>query len=130
MWDVWFLGPRISAKLSIPRLNTLGLLIRYTLFSEFGLKHKYKTPPLVAANGFMLRLSQSNISEWKREILNDTNWNIFVLKSIGEESFTEKEHRIIKDSKKKKDANRRAHSKPGSVPYNAERDKHILEEQE
>ena len=42
----------------------------------------------------------------------------------------EKEHRIIKDSKKKKDANRRAHSKPGSVPYNAERDKHILEEQE
>ena len=49
----------------------------------------------MAANGFMLRLSQSNISEWKREILNDTNWNIFVLKSIGEESFTEKEHRII-----------------------------------
>ena len=65
------------------------------MFSEFGLKHKYKTPPLVAANGFMLRLSQSNISEWKREILNDTNWNIFVLKSTGEESFTEKEHRII-----------------------------------
>ena len=84
-----------SAKSSIPRLNILGLLIRYTLFSEFGLKHKYKTPSLVAANGFMLRLSQSNISEWKREILNDTNWNIFVLKSIGEESFTEKEHRII-----------------------------------
>ena len=84
-----------SAKSSIPILNILGLLIRYTLFSEFGLKHKYKTPPLVAANGFMLRLSQSNISEWKREILNDTNWNIFVLKSIGEESFTEKEHRII-----------------------------------
>ena len=49
----------------------------------------------MAANGFMLRLSQSNISEWKREILNDTNWNIFVLKSIGEESFSEKEHRII-----------------------------------
>ena len=49
----------------------------------------------MAANGFMLRLSQSNISEWKREILNDTNWNIFVLKSLGEESFTEKEHRII-----------------------------------
>ena len=49
----------------------------------------------MAANGFMLRLSQSNISEWKREILNDTNWNIFVLKSIGEELFTEKEHRII-----------------------------------
>ena len=42
----------------------------------------------------------------------------------------QKEHRIIKDSKKRKDANRRAHSKPGAVPYNAERDKHVLEETE
>ena len=40
------------------------------------------------------------------------------------------EHRIIKDSKKRKEANRRAHSKPGSVPYVAERDKHVLREQE
>ena len=42
----------------------------------------------------------------------------------------EREHKIIKESKKKKEANRRAHSKPGAVPYNAERDKHVLKELE
>ena len=41
-----------------------------------------------------------------------------------------KEHHIIKDSKKRKEANRRANSKPGSVPYVGERDKHVLTEQE
>jgi len=41
-----------------------------------------------------------------------------------------KEHHIIKDSRKRKEANRRANSKPGSVPYVGERDKHVLTEHE
>lgn len=40
------------------------------------------------------------------------------------------EHRIIKDSKGKKEANRRKHSKPGAVPYLPEREKHVVKEQE
>ena len=46
------------------------------------------------------------------------------------ENITDKFDKIIKESKKKKEANRRAHSKPGAVPYNAERDKHVLKELE
>ena len=41
-----------------------------------------------------------------------------------------REHRIIRESQKRKESNRRAHSKPGTVPYVAERDKHIVKEQE
>jgi len=41
-----------------------------------------------------------------------------------------KEHRIIKDSRKRKDANRRLHSKPGTVPHVSEREKHIVKEVE
>ena len=41
-----------------------------------------------------------------------------------------KEHKIIKESQKRKESNRRAHSKPGAVPYVAERDKHVIDEQE
>ncbi|CAL1279068.1 unnamed protein product [Larinioides sclopetarius] len=41
-----------------------------------------------------------------------------------------KEHRIILESQKRKEANRRAHSKPGAVPYVSERVKHIVQEDE
>ena len=41
-----------------------------------------------------------------------------------------KEHATIKESKKRKEANARKHSKPGKVPYVAERDKHIIKEDE
>ena len=41
-----------------------------------------------------------------------------------------REHRIIRDSKKRKEANKRAHSRPGTVPHVAERDKHVIDEQE
>ena len=41
-----------------------------------------------------------------------------------------KEQRAIRQSQKRKEANRRAHSKPGSVPFVAERDKFVLQEQE
>ena len=41
-----------------------------------------------------------------------------------------REHQIVKESKKKKDANRRAHSKPGVVPYVSERETHVLKEVE
>ena len=41
-----------------------------------------------------------------------------------------KEHKVIKDSQKRKEANRRKHSKPGTVPYTAERDKHFVREDE
>jgi WD repeat and SOF domain-containing protein 1 len=41
-----------------------------------------------------------------------------------------REHRIIRESQKRKQANVRAHSKPGSVPYVAERDRHVIDEQE
>jgi len=40
------------------------------------------------------------------------------------------EHRTIKESRKRKEANRRKHSKAGSVPYVAERDKHVIKEDE
>ncbi|XP_049813240.1 DDB1- and CUL4-associated factor 13 [Schistocerca nitens] len=42
----------------------------------------------------------------------------------------QKEHRIIKEKQKKKEARRRAHSKPGSVPFISEKKKHIVKEQE
>lgn len=41
-----------------------------------------------------------------------------------------KELRIITESKKRKEANRRANSKPGTVPYVSERTKHIVKEDE
>ena len=41
-----------------------------------------------------------------------------------------REHRIIRESKKRKESNKRAHSRPGSVPHVPERDKHIVKEQE
>ncbi|CAH2076663.1 unnamed protein product, partial [Iphiclides podalirius] len=42
----------------------------------------------------------------------------------------QKELRIIREKSKKKDANRRVHSKPGSVPHVPERKKHIVKEDE
>ncbi len=41
-----------------------------------------------------------------------------------------KEHATIRESKKRKEANRRRHSRAGKVPYVAERDKHVLREDE
>ncbi|KAG8196061.1 hypothetical protein JTE90_007801 [Oedothorax gibbosus] len=41
-----------------------------------------------------------------------------------------KEHKEINQSKKRKEANRRLHSKPGSVPFVSERVKHIVQEDE
>jgi WD repeat and SOF domain-containing protein 1 len=41
-----------------------------------------------------------------------------------------KELRIIKDSKKRKESNRRSHTKPGAVPFVSERTKNIISEQE
>lgn len=40
------------------------------------------------------------------------------------------EHRVIKESAKRKEANRRKHSKPGAVPHVPERLKHVVKEQE
>jgi len=40
------------------------------------------------------------------------------------------EHRTIRESKKRKEGNRRSHSKPGTVPFVAERTKSIISEQE
>lgn len=42
----------------------------------------------------------------------------------------QKELRTIKMKQKRKEANRRAHSKPGTVPFVSEKKKHIVEEQE
>lgn len=42
----------------------------------------------------------------------------------------QKEHRIMKSSRQRKEANRRANSKPGQVPYKSEKAKHVLEEVE
>lgn len=42
----------------------------------------------------------------------------------------QQELRTIKESKKRKDANRRKHSRPGAVPYLPERDSHTVEEKE
>ena len=39
-----------------------------------------------------------------------------------------KEHSNIREAKKKKDENRRAHSKPGSMPRVPERAKHVVKE--
>lgn len=41
-----------------------------------------------------------------------------------------REHKIIKESQKRKEANRRAHSQPGAIPFVSERDKHVIDEQE
>lgn len=41
-----------------------------------------------------------------------------------------KEKQIQKSSKQRKEANRRANSKPGSIPFVAEKKKHVVEEQE
>lgn len=41
-----------------------------------------------------------------------------------------KETRIMVESRKRKEANRRAHSKPGTVPFRSERTKHIVQEDE
>jgi DDB1- and CUL4-associated factor 13 len=41
-----------------------------------------------------------------------------------------KEKRIMKSSKQRKEANKRAHSKPGTVPYVPEKKKHVVEEME
>eukprot|EP00096_Caligus_rogercresseyi_P014095 TRINITY_DN6627_c0_g1_i1.p1 TRINITY_DN6627_c0_g1~~TRINITY_DN6627_c0_g1_i1.p1 ORF type:complete len:447 (+),score=106.61 TRINITY_DN6627_c0_g1_i1:56-1396(+) len=40
------------------------------------------------------------------------------------------EHKIIKASKSRKEANRRMHSAPGKVPYVPEREKHVVKEME
>jgi hypothetical protein len=40
------------------------------------------------------------------------------------------ELRTIKESRARKEANRRRHAKPGSVPYVPEREKHIVDEKE
>lgn len=42
----------------------------------------------------------------------------------------QKELRIIKEKNKRKEANRRAHSKKGAVPHISERRKHIVKEDE
>ena len=40
------------------------------------------------------------------------------------------ELRTIKESRARKEANRRRHAKPGTVPYVPEREKHIVDEKE
>merc|ERR1712059_89675 len=40
------------------------------------------------------------------------------------------ELRVIKESKARKEANRRKHSKPGAVPYLPEREAHTVDEKE
>ena len=42
----------------------------------------------------------------------------------------QKEKRIMKASRQRKEANRRAHSKPGTVPFVSEKKKHVVEELE
>lgn len=42
----------------------------------------------------------------------------------------QKKHRAIKEKEKKKEHNRRVHSKPGTVPFVAEAKKHIIREHE
>lgn len=42
----------------------------------------------------------------------------------------QKEIRTIKEKSKRKEANRRAHSKPGAVPHVSERKKHVVKEDE
>ncbi|RWS08905.1 ribosomal processing protein-like protein [Dinothrombium tinctorium] len=43
---------------------------------------------------------------------------------------SQQEKRAMLESRKRKEANRRAHSKPGTVPYKQERTKHIVTEEE
>ncbi|XP_045467250.1 DDB1- and CUL4-associated factor 13 [Harmonia axyridis] len=40
-----------------------------------------------------------------------------------------KEHRVIKNKDKKKESNRRTHSKPGTIQFVSERDKHVIQEE-
>lgn len=42
----------------------------------------------------------------------------------------QKEKRIMKSSRQRKEANRRAHSKPGTIPFVSEKKKHIVKEDE
>ncbi len=42
----------------------------------------------------------------------------------------EKEKRIMKQSRQRKEANRRANSKPGQIPFKSEKAKHVVEEVE
>lgn len=42
----------------------------------------------------------------------------------------QKEMRVIKDKQKRKESNRRRHSKRGTVPHVPERQKHVINEQE
>ena len=42
----------------------------------------------------------------------------------------QKEKQIFRSSRARKEANRRKHSKPGTVPFNPEKKKHVIEEQE
>ena len=42
----------------------------------------------------------------------------------------QEEHKVIKESKARKEANRRKHSKPGTVPHLPEREAHTVEEKE
>ncbi len=42
----------------------------------------------------------------------------------------QREHRTIRESKKRKEANRRRHSRAGTVPHVSERDKHVVKEDE
>ena len=42
----------------------------------------------------------------------------------------QQEHRIIRQSRKRKEANVRAHSKPGTVPYEPERRSHTVKEEQ
>lgn len=41
-----------------------------------------------------------------------------------------KEKHVQKTSRQRKEANKRAHSKPGAIPYVSEKKKHVVEEQE
>lgn len=41
----------------------------------------------------------------------------------------QKELRTVKQKQKRKEANRRVHSKPGEVPFVPERQKHVIQEQ-
>lgn len=42
----------------------------------------------------------------------------------------QKELKTIKDKNKRKESNRRTHSKPGAVPFVSERKRHVVKEDE
>ena len=46
----------------------------------------------------------------------------------GRDKDLDWELKVMKDSKKRKEANRRKHSKPGAMPHVGERDAHIVKE--